>query len=166
MEYEFDRLLAVIAAAFDLAYKDARKGRSDAIHFLDCTVPEWRRIERARQGDCKAIGQIGQVDNNQRNGDIPVGLPLEKETTMDPELERMNKRNAKMEELRQVKTMVSDFGTEVAGIKYDHAALERWVALGGSEATFGKVNGRHFAGMTEAAQMLLVKTMEGSNNGK
>ena len=163
MVYEFDRLLAVVAAAFDLAYKDARRGQAEAIHFLDCVVPEWRRIERARQGESKAIGQIGQLDEVTCNGDIPVGLPLEKVGNMDPELERMNKRNAKMEELRQVKTMVSDFGTEVAGIKYDHAALERWVALGGSEATFGKVNGRHFAGMTEAAQMLLVKEIEATN---
>lgn len=46
----------------------------------------------------------------------------------------------------------------------DEQAMSRWLALGGSEATFGKVNGRHFAGMSEAAQALLVKTMEGENN--
>lgn len=46
----------------------------------------------------------------------------------------------------------------------DAQALQRWVALGGSEATFGKVNGRHFSGMSEAAQVLLVKSMESDNN--
>ena len=82
---------------------------------------------------------------------------------MDTELERMALRNAAMEELRLAKGLMRDFGTEVTGIKHDHAALERWVSLGGSEATFGRVNGRHFAGMSEAAQVLLVKSMEATN---
>ena len=79
MEYEYDRLLAVIGAAFDLAYRDARRGQDDAVDFLDDLVPEWRRIERARLGDCKAIGQIGQVDESTCNGGCHVRSPLEVE---------------------------------------------------------------------------------------
>ncbi len=153
MEYEFDRLLAVIGAAFDLAYRDAHSGHEDAVDFLDDLVPEWRRTGRARQGENKVVGQIGQQTNESCNGDIPVGLPLEKE-------EIFMARNVVAEAMQIVK----QFGETDNADLQNARALDRWLDLGGSEATFARINGRHFAGMTEAAQTLLVKEMEGSNN--
>ncbi len=84
---------------------------------------------------------------------------------MDTENQMMDARAAKMAELREAKIIVRNSGTKTNGMMQAQRALERWQALGGTEATFGKIHAAHFAGMTDAAQSLLVKTMESGNNG-
>ena len=71
---------------------------------------------------------------------------------MDQELEQMAARAAKMEELREVKTVMRNFGTEINGIMQDQQSLARWLALGGTDETFGKIDRRHFASMTAEQQ--------------
>lgn len=40
--YDYEGLLRLLAAVFDLAHKDSRQGRTDAVWFLDNVVPDRR----------------------------------------------------------------------------------------------------------------------------
>lgn len=82
---------------------------------------------------------------------------------MDAENQMMDARAAKMAELIEAKIIVRNSGTETNGMIQAQRALARWQQLGGTGATFEKINAAHFAGMTEAAQSLLVKTIEAAN---
>lgn len=42
-----DPWLDLFAAIFRQAIKDAKRGDTDAHHFLDHTLPEWRQIEES-----------------------------------------------------------------------------------------------------------------------
>ena len=44
--YDFDGLISLLCAVFNLAHKDAKQGREDALQWLDCVVPTWREVSQ------------------------------------------------------------------------------------------------------------------------
>lgn len=85
---------------------------------------------------------------------------------MDNEQAMMAARSAKMEELRQVKEVLRNSSTEIAGIVQDQQALARWLDLGGSEETFGQIDSRHFASMPADVQQAFVRGFKVMADGK
>ena len=42
--YDYEGLLRLLAAVFDLAHREARQGRTDAVWFLDTVCPDRRHV--------------------------------------------------------------------------------------------------------------------------
>ena len=60
----------MMAAAYRLAWTEARRGDENAIYFLDCVLPSWREWEQRRQkraieNDSKLRG--GKYGRRKRN---------------------------------------------------------------------------------------------------
>lgn len=54
--YDFEAVCRLLAAAYNQAWTEARRGDESAICFLDHAVPSWREWEARRQLRSEAIG--------------------------------------------------------------------------------------------------------------
>lgn len=79
---------------------------------------------------------------------------------MDWETEAAAARAAKMEELRQLKEVLRNSSTEIAGIVQDQQALAQWLALGGSDEGFSKILPRQFMALSPAQKAAFVRGTE------
>ena len=43
MRYEYEGLMRLVGAVFELAVRDAKRGKEPALHWLEITFPDWRR---------------------------------------------------------------------------------------------------------------------------
>ena len=83
MEYQIEALYRLVAEVYQMALRDARKNRTDAIWFLDNTFPEWRKFaesERTRKARLNETGSNSvnvRVRVKTRKMAHPVGLPQE-----------------------------------------------------------------------------------------
>lgn len=41
--YDYDGIMRLVGAVFELAVRDAKRGKEPALHWLESTFPDWRR---------------------------------------------------------------------------------------------------------------------------